>query len=366
MMPPQKLLDETISALYEAATNGALWPDALSSLSRVFDSPRVAIVRATPQLDGIFEIHQINHDPAAQKLYQDYYWALDPTLAMTRDAEQQVWYDCERLLHPSTTPEPEYAEFAIQHGIRYVAGGKVHSGATSIIAFSLQRPADHRRFGDAEIGAFQQLGAHIGRAASLSVDLRQAQLSKCISLAALNALDWPVYAVTSTGKLLLANRKGEMQLSLGVPFSVHGGKLHASWPQADLDLQKALLVAANRQASAFRVTQNSGSWWVRAVPVADCSGVTILYAARASGQKPSPALLRKVLGFSVAEADIACLLADGHHIKEIARARGVSVWTVRSQVRGIMQKAGVRRQVDLSQMLMSLPPLRDQTEGGDG
>ncbi len=359
MKSQQQLLDSTITALYEAATHDEHWPVALAGLAKAFDSPRVAILRTTPNVDGIFEIRQINHDPEAQKLYQDYYWTLDPTLTLTRDAKQGVWYDCEPVLNPATTPQPEYVQYAIRHGIRFVAGGKVHCDETSCTIVGLQRPQDHRQFDKGSAAVFQRLAAHIGRAASLSANLRQAELSKGLSLAALDALDWPVYAVTSTGKLLLANCKGEAQLCLGSPFGLCNGSLHSKSPQANTELQEALRLAAVRQAGSSRVTHNATQWWVRTLPLAGYSGVTLLYVTRATGQAPSPALLRKVLNFSEAEAEVACLLADGHTIKEIACARKVSVWTVRAQVREIMHKAGVRRQVELSQMLMSLPLLRD-------
>jgi DNA-binding CsgD family transcriptional regulator len=48
-----------------------------------------------------------------------------------------------------------------------------------------------------------------------------------------------------------------------------------------------------------------------------------------------------------AEETIIALLAAGLTAKEIAYERGVTVSTVRAQIRSIFEKTGIRRQVDL-------------------
>jgi DNA-binding CsgD family transcriptional regulator len=48
-----------------------------------------------------------------------------------------------------------------------------------------------------------------------------------------------------------------------------------------------------------------------------------------------------------AEETIIVLLAAGLTAKEIAYERGVTVSTVRAQIRSIFEKTGIRRQVDL-------------------
>lgn len=361
MNAQQLLLDSTISSLYEAVSHDEHWPTALAGIAQAFDSPRVAILRATPNVDHVFEMRTLNHDPQAQKLYRDYYWTLDPTLRVVQPAKVGAWFDCESVVNPVSTPVPEYMDFAVRHGIRYVAGGKVQADNTCCTMLSLQRPADHQGFDRSSVLVFRRLAAHIGRAVSLSADLRQAELAKGLSLAALDALEWPVFAVNSMGKLLMANRKGEAQLKLGTPFVLRSGGLHASSAELNLILKEILCSTAARNGNSVRVTVGRLRWWIRSVPIATCPGTTLLYLSRVNGQKPSPALLQKLLKFSPAEADVACLLVDGHSIKEIASARAVSVWTVRAQVREVMQKAGVRRQVDLTQMLLSLPALSVDT-----
>ena len=50
---------------------------------------------------------------------------------------------------------------------------------------------------------------------------------------------------------------------------------------------------------------------------------------------------------STAERDITALLLEGRDVEKIAEVRGRSTTTVRNQVRSLLSKAGIRRQVDL-------------------
>ena len=62
---------------------------------------------------------------------------------------------------------------------------------------------------------------------------------------------------------------------------------------------------------------------------------------------PPAAVLRKCVGLTLAECRVALLLSDGHSPKEIANTVGATDNTVRSQIKSIFSKTGVRRQSDL-------------------
>ena len=72
-----------------------------------------------------------------------------------------------------------------------------------------------------------------------------------------------------------------------------------------------------------------------------------------------------MLEFSDAEADVAYMIADGRTTTEIAEARGVSINTIRTQMKEVFRKAGVRRQADLARLLFSMPRLQDSDHQSD-
>lgn len=360
----EQLFDSSLEALYMAVTDEEQWPRALAQLGRAFDSPRVAIFRAPPRLDGIHEMRALNHDPEAQRLYREYYWALDPSHIITRDAPVGKWLDTPHLFDPRTTPCPEYMDFAIKRGIRWVCGGKVHADPSSITLLGLQRPADHAPFDSAAAQMFSRLSVHIGRASALSAELRRAELAKGLSLAALNGLESPVFAVTAGARLLLANSVGERHLALGVPFKIQGGIIYSSDPDTRSRLSLALRLVSRSRGSAFRIIATGETWLVRVLPLVQYSGSALIYATKAE-RAPAPTnVLRQLLNFSQAEADVAQMIASGWSVKEIAHMRSVSVNTVRAQIREVLQKAGVRRQIDLVKLLTVVPPsVGDEDQG---
>jgi DNA-binding CsgD family transcriptional regulator len=356
----ESMFSDTLESLYAATTDESQWSVAMARLSQAFDVPRVALLRATPRLDGLLEIRHINHDPAAERLYNDYYFAYDPSHRITRDAVVGCWLDRPDLFDPETTPEPEYMDFAVRNGIRFVAGGKVHSDATSVTLLGLQRPRDHKAFDCASAETFRRLSQHIGRAAALSTELRAAQLAKGLSLAAIDSLEWAVFAVDAGGKLLLANRPGERALILQTPFALRGTRLVARDAEADLRLRSGLAAASKRRASTFACPCAGAQWMVRIVPTTSFPGAALVYVsdARASDTATVPA---GMFGFTPAEADIANLVAEGLGAKQIARERNVSENTIRTHIKHVFEKTGARRMSELAKLLLAVPKVRDDS-----
>ncbi|SER72547.1 hypothetical protein SAMN04490244_102298 [Tranquillimonas rosea] len=60
------------------------------------------------------------------------------------------------------------------------------------------------------------------------------------------------------------------------------------------------------------------------------------------------ARLQATLGLTQAEAEITLALTEGHLVEEIAQDRGVSVHTVRNQIKTAVGRCGLRRQLDLA------------------
>ncbi|RZM24136.1 MAG: LuxR family transcriptional regulator [Sphingomonas sp.] len=84
----------------------------------------------------------------------------------------------------------------------------------------------------------------------------------------------------------------------------------------------------------------------------------ILLTTKAKRPKaPSPTIdaLRKAFDMTEAEAAVADLLALGHDVSAIASRRGVSVETIRTQLKSAFHKTGTHRQAEL---VIALAPFR--------
>ena len=81
-----------------------------------------------------------------------------------------------------------------------------------------------------------------------------------------------------------------------------------------------------------------------------CVGVLILMPAK-TPQAPSVELVQSLFDLTAAEARVARSLTMGQTVDEIASEKGVSSHTVRTQVRGVLEKTGSRRQADVIALL---------------
>ena len=66
-----------------------------------------------------------------------------------------------------------------------------------------------------------------------------------------------------------------------------------------------------------------------------------------------PGVVAESLGLTAAESRVAALLAEGKTVREVASETGRKVSTIRTHVRHIFDKHGIRRQVDLVRLVLS-------------
>ena len=73
-------------------------------------------------------------------------------------------------------------------------------------------------------------------------------------------------------------------------------------------------------------------------------------------QAPPVELVQSLFDLTPAEARVARDLATGRSPEDIASDGGVSLNTVRSQVRGVLEKTGCHRQLDVVALLAGIVP----------
>jgi DNA-binding NarL/FixJ family response regulator len=83
---------------------------------------------------------------------------------------------------------------------------------------------------------------------------------------------------------------------------------------------------------------------------AQSAGVLILMPVR-TPHAPSVELVQSLFDLTAAEARVARSLTMGKTVEEITSHKGVSSTTVRTQVRGVLEKTGSRRQAEVIALL---------------
>ena len=136
------------------------------------------------------------------------------------------------------------------------------------------------------------------------------------------------------------------------------GRLRLADPAADLQLERVLLALRAGRAAWWAGPCAGGEITISGLPggvaaegaaglILGAGAPCVLLALSDRAAVADAAILSRRLGLTRAEAEVALALAEGMTPAEIAEARGVSLHTVKNQIKAMASKCGVRRQVEL-------------------
>jgi DNA-binding CsgD family transcriptional regulator len=192
----------------------------------------------------------------------------------------------------------------------------------------------------------------------------QAEAEALLGLEAVNALGVGVVVVDHRGFVAFANAKGSELIERrsifrsATPLALCDADSHDA-------LRRALAAARTRVSGALQLRDRHAGAVIGAIvaPLGACARSTqasqpmILLAMNElfpTGAIPN-VWLAQLFGLTPAESSVTNWLVTGRPIEEYAQDRGVSLATVRSQIKTVLAKTGMSRQVQLVAALARLP-----------
>jgi DNA-binding CsgD family transcriptional regulator len=118
-----------------------------------------------------------------------------------------------------------------------------------------------------------------------------------------------------------------------------------SFPVRDRD------ASATRVAHVIPVRLSARDIFTRCVAVLTLTPITLPHA-------PPVELVRSLFDLTPAEARVARSLASGKAVETIAADGGVSLTTIRTHVRAVLEKTGCNRQIDVVALLIAISATR--------
>jgi DNA-binding CsgD family transcriptional regulator len=181
---------------------------------------------------------------------------------------------------------------------------------------------------------------------------------------AMDALSIPVFVCDRTGRVRSQTQAAETLVTTGRGLQLKAGRLQGSWPEetkALLDAIEATVIwRAQPGPAVLRTVVVRGRDHNKAPLVLDVFALPsqpyqftfaprVLVVARGprGARARRTAILQAMYSLTSAEIQITEYLVEGQSAEFIAAKRGVSVATVRTQIKTIMAKLGVSRQVEL-------------------
>lgn len=366
-------LETLIGDIYEAGMDAQGWPAVLQAILGHLDAHAGQLWTPTlpfPEQGGLIIEHAI--DGAMYAQYQTYYHAHDVWKQQVVD--RGLLYSGSSYVDAQLLPEQQWRQsefwndFLSEQEFYRLCGGVIDDGTqggTPPVALACYRSPRADSFGRDELALLNRLLPHLNR--SMRIRERLAETRTAAAEAALDALATGVLVLARSGRVLLANAAAGTLLTRRKELGVRLGYLRL----ADGEAQRRLDALLAHAAQGFRRIGNASASIALGDPtrnglvlsVAPAGSAGSLVTSRAVAVvflRPVPSvlpldtpMLRAVYGLTASEAALTLALAQGQTLEEYSASRGVSIHTVRTQMRAILGKTGTERQVDLLRVLLA-------------
>jgi len=375
------LFSSLVEALYEAALNPAQWNGMAQRIAAAFDAPSCALQFRDSSANQTAVLYVTdNYDQKSLQDYESYFASRDPYVDGALRAGIGRPMLGQEIISPQDYMNSEiFVDFAKRIGICHIVGAMLPVSSTAIGGLGIHSEVGAAPFTEEDKTQFTLLLPHVTRALQLHSRLNTLERDRAIGFQTLEAMSVGVMVVALTGRLLFANSSAERLLQLGQGITASHGYLRTQMPANQPALQKAIhdaalmpeggsrtaggLVLAPRGPGPESENKQPLSLLVCPAP-GNAMGSDLRKAAAVifvnnpdDERSPSEAALMVQFRFTPAETKLAAALLEGEQLEEYAQRAGLSLHTVKSQLRQVFAKAGVSRQAELIRKALSNPIL---------
>lgn len=366
--------ERLIENLWRTADEETAWTEALGEFAAMTECTKAALVRVDLRSGATQLLHAHGFPPVQIETFHREFADANP---WTEAALKRAWVDGQvvptnELSDDAALNATPFARRCLApFGDFYGCVVAVHADAEANYAVLGLRGETHGPCTKREVGLCQTLVSAMGGA--LRAGLRMGTLNnRHAALADLaDRLPYGIVTVDADGRVIEANDLAHRQLDRGDALQIRRGRLRTRNPR-DLSQLRHLIANAARAGSTFsgggsmRIARGEGpALTVLVSPVrrgranlaSARPAATVLIHDTQQVVSRNVAAMSSLFGLSKAEGRVLSALTQGQSPKEAARDFGVSVFTVRTQIRSLQRKIGSRRTSDLIRLTMTLPGL---------
>lgn len=353
--------EHLIGDLYEAALRQEGFLDVFQSVAEsvganVFHMFSWDVLRNAPHLS--IYTPDVDLDTVVQR-YDQYYGALDPRRSFVEKAGIGELVCCQDYLSEQDIARSEFfQDYQLPSGLRYLMGLRLARPGSDDILLGLIRAKGRPPYTMQERVAAAGMAGHLQRAINLWQDARVLHRDAAVGTELMAQLGLAVFALDRRARVMFANHAGEAILRATTCLRLEHGRLAASSAAENEGMKAAMArVEKTRKAESLALRTTAGAPPEIFVCIACLPGhdtraafgeATLLLTARRRGSAPMVAAkaLQQAFRLSVAEAAVAEALISGKTPDEYAALAGVSLATVRTQLRAIFDKTCARSQAE--------------------
>ncbi len=272
--------------------------------------------------------------------------------------------------------KPAFYHFLLKsNDIGYISGINIYRDDELHVGLAVHRAFDAPEFGERELAVLQLSYPHFRRAIRIQREFQRLQSREQTLKSALSRLSMGVIVVNDAHEVVYRNSVAEVILRTHSGLRIENGKPRAHYAEEERNLQgmiRTLLcvsqrdVATQHLAQGLRHPDHNLPLTVIVSTLNNDAELTSSAARRGRvalyicdpdvGSNLSAEVLDDLYQLTPAEASVAISLVNGLGLKEIAGEKGVSLETVRAQLKQIFLKLGVNKQQDVIRVLLGSVP----------
>ena len=363
-----------IAALYDAAFDDALWPDALSQLTRLTCSQASTFWLLDADSRSLRPTFvSINFD---QNVVDDYVGgiaSLDPTVRyLLAHPKAAIVHDgmLETAQDEDTRKYMDWHERNVETRYRLVAQSELGSKLQAGVA--LHRAHRAGQYDPAEIDRFGFINEHLRRALAVGVKLGSLATQQQLTTDLLDRSSTAILLLDANRRIVFMNRAAEelKDRNDGIRLSSNGIALGSRQEDERLRMLIARVMSSQQSQRSFgevmRATRPSGrrpfGIWVAGSaqsPTALTVFRPVIWVLISDPERPTGPPgphLQALFGLTQAEANLAVRLAAGDALRTAAEDLGITYGTARTRLIQLFQKTSSRSQGQLIQLLLGCLP----------
>lgn len=363
-MGSQRQLVELVGQIYDSAMDPTGWQNTLARLMTRLraDVGNFFIWDNTLQRPSFYTFHGGEQQGALE--YGEYFGAIDPHTRLIAELPVGAVMNCADHFNQDYVDRSEfYQDFYRKYGMRWLLGMRTASFDGQDGYLGIMR-CPGRPFDEKDNQLYRDLFPHLQRATHILHRLRLADFQAAMGLAALDRLAQATLIVEGSGGVVYANPSAETLLREGGCLTLNHGRLTAMDTARRERLSQLIAGAvAVPKSDSMRLDRGCGKapLTLTALPLAPHSPLALPWARPmalvfVSDPDKTPAdtaaQWRQLYGFSPAETRLAEALVGGSNPSEYAQTHGVTLNTVRTQLKALLAKTGTRRQAELVRLLI--------------
>jgi DNA-binding CsgD family transcriptional regulator len=363
-------MENVISEIYKAGAGATTWDDALAAVCSEAGWLGGQMISINFATGSVQYSHAAGVPPEAELAYYRRYHAFDPRVPLAVQRPVGDWFfDEDDIPEPVAESNPFYQDLLIPVGGRYSAVTKLLEKDGQIAAVGFLARRERGGFDAEQRSLLQRLSFHLREATALYESTRRLREAAAVGLQLIQRLQRPAMVLAGGGALVLSNDQAAEWLGRSSPIIEREGVVSGADERTDralrLALQKCFLSEANGAAEVIKLASRPGQLPVTLsltpfVPAASLFAfggekrvLLEVHSAEFSSTQDT-AIWAATFDLTLAEAQVAALVVAGQSAEQIAAQRQVSVGTVRTQIKALLEKTGSERQIELVARLRAL------------